>query len=540
MRGGLAKWVREHLRPSDGPDAGRPLRLEPWQAGILRAIDREPQRIHVLMAAAQCGKSLLAVGLALHAASRGRGALFASATETSARDLSRRLDAAVEASADIAAMFPMPKSGPGARAKWNDRRTTGPGWIGLAAAGSASQLASRTAQLGIADEVARWPSTTRSKEAHPLDALRARLTDWGRHGRLFVLSSPVLQHDAIGTLHADGDRRRMTYPCDCGMRTTFDWESVTGREKGEVPMVACQHCGQLYDDRGRKRLLRRGRWEATVEARDEDVASYQLSRLDSRRSTLADICMEWRRARRAAERGQHASLATFRNLVCGLPSDQGVVDVDRVFERDRRRSFDLGQVVQQTVGVDVQQDRLVMVRLGWTINDKVMVLEHGEIIGDPAESEVWQQLEVQVAQAIGGMRPSVIAVDAGYLTQTIRDQCAKRRWWIPVVGRSGDGIPAARSVSRSSGLATAGKHDLSAWWSSAVRAGRVLLPWSITRADISDLCAGEHLTVDGGRIVWRPVPGRSNHRWDAALLALFGRRFRTLSGRRAPLRLVSV
>lgn len=34
---------------------------------------------------------------------------------------------------------------------------------------------------------------------------------------------------------------------------------------------------------------------------------------------------------------------------------------------------------------------------------------------------------------------SVVSVDAGHLTTSVRQQCARRRWWLPVVGRAGRG-----------------------------------------------------------------------------------------------------
>ena len=69
--------------------------------------------------------------------------------------------------------------------------------MSLAAAGSASQLASRTAAVAVADEVARWPARVRSGEGHPLALLRMRLADWGDAGRLLAISSPTLSSDAL-------------------------------------------------------------------------------------------------------------------------------------------------------------------------------------------------------------------------------------------------------------------------------------------------------------------------------------------------------
>ena len=167
-RQALDAWMRANLRATDGPQSGRRLRLEPWQSALLRAIDRERRPIVAVRAASQVGKTMLMLGVAMKAAIDGRGAMLASATEVSIRDLGRRLDTTLEAAPELAARFPSPRSGPGARASWKQRQLDSGGWLALAAAGSASQLASRTAAVAVADETARWPLRVRSGEGHPV------------------------------------------------------------------------------------------------------------------------------------------------------------------------------------------------------------------------------------------------------------------------------------------------------------------------------------------------------------------------------------
>ena len=540
-RGELRQRYREGQENQlDGPDAGRPLKLEPWQRGLLRAVDRERCPIVAVRAASQVGKSLLALGVGLRAAVDGRGVLLASATDTSIRDMARRLDDTLEAAPVLAARFPSPRSGPGARASWRDRRLEGGGWIGFAAAGSPSQLASRTAAVAVADEVSRWPARVRSREGHPLALLRARLQDWGDAGRLIAISSPVLRNDAIGNLWADGDRRRLEYACSaCGELFAFVWERVTGREKGETPTIACPACGAAHGEKARRRMLRSARWVATRAATDEDVISFGLSRLDSARATLAAVVKEWRRARLAVERGDREGLKTFRNLVLGLPGESGAADVDRLHEL-RRRELDVADVEQVTAGVDVQADRLVSVVLGFPAgNTGAVVLAFDVTLGDPSEDAPWDALGAALGRPFAGLPVSVVSVDAGFSTTDVRRQCQRRRWWLPVVGRGGAGKPIAKRPGPS-GVCTLGKDDACQWWASRVAAGRVQLPATLSRTDIGELCAAEALTAEGGRLAWRPVEGRANHGWDAATLAIHARHFRPLTSSRRRMRLVAV
>ena len=535
--------MRANLRPTDGPDAGRPLRLEPWQRGLLDAIDHENKPIVAVQAATQCGKTLLCLGVGLRAAVDGRGVLLASATDVSIRDLARRLDATLEHSPTVAVHFPPYRPGPGSKASWKDRRLTTGGWIGMAASGSASQLASRTAAVAVADEVSRWPARVRSGEGHPLALLRARLADWQDAGRLLAISSPVVRNDAISNLYRDGDRRRLEYPCPaCSVRFPFLWERVAGRERGEEPVIVCPQCGAHHDERARRRMLRAGRWvPQRVDPTDEDVISFHLSRIDSGRATLPQVVREWRRARRAVERGDREGLKVFRNVVLGLPGESGAADVDKLFEESRRRQPRGFDVEQSTAGVDVQADRLVYVVAGFTAgNDQVVVLDYGSILGDPADDDVWRSLDARIrAPRPDGPPVTVVSVDAGFSTSDVRRQCQGRRWWLPTVGRAGDGKPIAKRIG-ATGICTLGKDDGCAWWSTRVAAGHVRLPREITRAEIGEMCAAQALTAEKGSLRWRGVEGRPDHLWDAAILAVHGRHFRPLTRRRGPLRLVTV
>ena len=438
--------MRRYLSPTDGPDSGKALRLERWQSLFLTAVEQERKPIIALRAASQVGKTLLGLGVALRAAVDGRGCLLASATEVGARDLSRRVEGAIERSPYLAQMFPSARSGPGARASWKDRRLAGGGWLGMAAAGSASQLASRTAAVAIADEVSRWPASVRSGEGHPLTLLRARLSDWGADARLIAISSPVIENDAIGLLFRDGDRRRLEYPClDCGENTPFGWSQVIGRERGETPEITCLSCGGAHGERARLKMLQKAQWiRQRTDPTDEDCISFSLGRIDSARASLHQIVKEWRRSRLAVERGDPAALRAFRNLVLGLPGTSGTADIDKLFEL-REDTFQLAQLEQVTAGVDVQSDRLVYTVLGFSpSNIDTWVLDYGIMLGDPREDEVWARLAAKLSRPFGGLPPSVVSVDAGYLTSTVQAQCARRRWWLPTVGRAGAGKPIAK------------------------------------------------------------------------------------------------
>ena len=248
--------------------------------------------------------------------------------------------------------------------------------------------------------------------------------------------------------------------------------------------------------------------------------------------------METCSAQCRARRSERAS-KSFRNLVLGLPGTSGTADIDKLFEL-REDQFQLAQLEQVTAGVDVQGDRLVYVVLGFAPDNlDCWVLAHGVFLGDPREDSVWETLAAKLSRPFGGLPPSIVSVDAGYLTSSVQSQCSKRRWWVPTVGRSGQGKPIARRLGPS-GLAVLGKDDGCGWWSGRVESGNVHLPRHMTRTEIAEMCASEVLTAEGGALRWRPVDGVPNHLWDGAILSIHGRHFRTMSAHRRPFGLVAV
>ena len=205
-------------------------------------------------------------------------------------------------------------------------------------------------------------------------------------------------------------------------------------------------------------------------------------------------------------------------------------------------SFDLTGLEQVCAGIDVQDDRLVVVVVGFSQGNRdAWLLHHADIVGDPRDSGVWDAAAAELAQPFGGLPVSCVGVDAGFLTSIVRDQCRRRRWWVPTVGRATEGAPVARGVSPGSGLATLGKNNALSWWTGRVATGAAHFPKGIGRRHLAEVAAAEALTAQpGGGVKWQRIEGRANHRSDAACLSYFARSFRTLTRTSRPIRLVAV
>lgn len=101
-----------------------------------------------------------------------------------------------------------------------------------------------------------------------------------------------------------------------------------------------------------------------------------------------------------------------------------------------------------------------------------------------------------MARDHAGVRTSVVAADAGFLTEKVRGECRRRRWWCPVVGRNQGAVPICRPrPSATSGLHTMAAEDAASQWNSIIAGGRLRLPATMTRSDVIEACASETLTA---------------------------------------------
>ena len=144
----------------------------------------------------------------------------------------------------------------------------------------------------------------------------------------------------------------------------------------------------------------------------------RLSRLDSARASLKQVTSEWRRARLAVERGDPNALRAFRNLVLGMPGTSGP-PISTSCSSFGRITFQLAQLEQVTAGVDVQG------QIAWSTscsdsrpdNIDCWVLDYGVQCSEiRVRMKCGLSLAAKLSRPFGGLPPSVVSVDAGYLT----------------------------------------------------------------------------------------------------------------------------
>ena len=521
---------------TDGPQRGKPIRWEKWQRGILDAFDRDGAREVVVAASAQSGKTTVAAAAGIRVATEGAGTLVVSSANTGAVDFGRRLGLFIDASPMLTKLWPRARPGPNSAGSTAARQLDNGGFLAVTSAGSASGIASRTIRCLVADETARWPQALRgTKEGDPYAVALGRLADWGALGRVLQISTPSHTASRIWLDYLSADRRRLHYPCGCGAWFTFDWKLVSGRERGETPTLACPSCGSEHDERARRKLLRKAKWRPTAEPTAENRISFHASRLDSARATLASVTSDWRAARLAATNGAPEGLAPFYNLCLGQPHETaGAIELDRMMQL--RTKKELADTEQSTVGIDVQQDRVYVVKMAFAPDDeRLRVQDYAELGGAPDDPATWDSVVERIASA-PGPPPTCMMLDAGFQTAHVL-AAAKRLdnrscWVVPIVGRATEGAPIVRPMNRQTGIAPVGTVATKNAWAAALRSGRVSFAAHLSRRQVAELTVSEALTREGYRLVWRPTKIARNDGFDASCYAVAGRHFRRTS--RAP------
>ena len=241
------------------------------------------------------------------------------------------------------------------------------GHITMAGANSAASLASRPIRVVMLDEIDRYPLSA-GKEGDPVKlAIKRTTTFWNR--KIVKCSTPTIAGmSKIDTAFNLSDMRFFMVPCPhCGKFQRLEWANVkwekkdTVEETAKTATYACQHCGTLWNDVERWHAISLGHWEATRPFHGH--AGFSLWEGYSPWVRLEEIVQNFLEAKDDPE-----ALKTFINTSLGqVWEDKGErVEDDKLLARREVYENAPPEVVVITAGVDVQDDRLEVERIGWT------------------------------------------------------------------------------------------------------------------------------------------------------------------------------
>ena len=323
------------------------------------------------------------------------------------------------------------------------------GHITMAGANSPASLSSRPIRIVLLDEIDRYPFSA-GVEGDPVKLATKRATTfWNR--KIIKCSTPTIKGQSkIEASFQRSDRRFFYVPCPkCGSFVRIEWANVkwdkmeSDDESAETARYVCPKCGGEWNDVERWHAISLGEWRATAPFRGH--AGFALWEGYSPWTKLSAIVKDFLDAKSDPEK-----LKTFVNTSLGESwEDKGErVDDDVLLARRENYTAAPPEVVVITAGVDVQDNRLEVDRIGWTVTGQSYGLGKKVLLGDPMAPRVWEELDELLLtplphDLVREMEISACCVDSGYLTQMVGKFCQERwnrRVWA-VKGVAGEGKP---------------------------------------------------------------------------------------------------
>lgn len=324
------------------------------------------------------------------------------------------------------------------------------GFLFVASAQSATELASRSAPDVALDEVDRYEVIP--GEGNPVE-IALRRQGAADVGTSIMTSTPRDAETTIIWPYLEaGTFERYFVPCPhCGHMQHLVW----GHLDLETACYACEGCGALIEESTKPWMLARGEWRASNP--EGTYPSFHLNALysPSAKSGWSVMVSAWRRAQ-----GKPADLQVFINTwLAELWEDKGDgLSSDSLLAR-LEAGHEEGDVPigagALTLGVDVQGDRLEWWVWAWGAGLESWPVAAGVISGDPERepgdpASVWAQLYREVIDREypttegKALRISAGFVDSGYATtkvyRAVRPWARKHRIY-PSKGQAGQGIP---------------------------------------------------------------------------------------------------
>lgn len=451
----VSEFADKEIVVASGPLAGTRWRTDfaPYQRGILDAIHEPGCQFVVVMGSSQWGKTAVAVNIvAYHIAHAPCPILVVQPTvDPMAKDfVKNRLDPTIKASPSLERVVDKRRQKDASNTTL--LKTFKGGFLAMAGSNSAASLAARSIQLLVMDEPDRYERTLKG-EGDTISIAIKRTTTYRSRRRVVMTSSPTLTHAPIHAWFLRGDQRRYYVPCPlCAHMHPYEWQNVRWEngDPGSARLV-CPACGYRIDEAERVGQLGAGEWRAEATPVDASIRSFHIWEAYSPLSSLADIVRGFMRARESQKTGDPAEMHTWQNTTLGEPiePDAGAgVEPHALIARREAYGDDIDApvgVAVITLGIDVQDDRIEFLAVGWGIGEESWIVDRQTLPGDTSQPEPWQALEEALSHEYrhgSGVRLPILAsaIDSGgHRTTMVYDFAARlaARRVFAVIGRDG-------------------------------------------------------------------------------------------------------
>lgn len=307
------------------------------------------------------------------------------------------------------------------------------GVLFLTGANSATSLRSVPVRFLILDEVDGYPPDL-DGEGSPIDLAIAR-TQMFPNKKIFIVSTPTNRGtSAIEREFLETDRNYYYIPCPhCGEMQRLVWQQLKWDEgRPDTAMYFCIHCGAGIEERYKDEFLPKGEWRPMLpELSNPDAIGFHINSLYAPFGMYPwkEMAADFIKAQKNQEK-----LKTFVNTKLGETWEERGEAPPYKNLYNRRENYPLNVVPDDvcflTCGVDVQRNRIELEIVGWCADKRSYSIDYRVLQGDPAGTEVWNQLSQVVDERFyrsdGLEFPiRVMAVDSGDSTTHVYNFCRR-------------------------------------------------------------------------------------------------------------------
>jgi phage terminase large subunit GpA-like protein len=165
-------------------------------------------------------------------------------------------------------------------------------------------------------------------------------------------------------------------PCPhCGEYQELIWEQLKFPDRNpDNTFYECLHCKEPITEKDKYPMIQSGKWIATNPEKI-NRPGFHLSELYSPWSTWEEMVRDFLDAREKQKAGDHQDMKVFKNTRLALTWDENISNdfkADVLLQRVQKYTIPEG-VLYITSGIDVQDDRLECLVVGWGVGEQLWI-----------------------------------------------------------------------------------------------------------------------------------------------------------------------
>lgn len=330
----------------------------------------------------------------------------------------------------------------------NDKMQFAGGSLLFAHSGSTANYRSLSVPYLCLDDVDAFPLDV-NEEGSPLELAKKR-ADTFADRKIYINSTPTVSGESnIESEFDESDQREYHMPCpECNGLIYFKHEGFYipyDKDKfkltGDVKYI-CEHCGSMIDEYKKTWMMDEGNGAKWIPLNPEhEDKGYRIPSFLSPIGFLSwnDIYKEWVEAQKLMKRGNDKKLKTWTNTRAGKVWEQQYEKLEVDFLLDKKEEYEYevpNGVLILIAAVDTQDNRLELEVIGFGVNDEKWSIDRQIFMGDPAQTEVWDQLDDYLSNSTfqhqnGVMKIYATGIDSGgsktkYVMQYCKARLSKR------------------------------------------------------------------------------------------------------------------